>query len=117
MGNGGLVDFDFASVQNLINNTDSSQQDQLSAHRSHQGRDYDNISGGLAGTVMNAAMSKNQERSEIYDKVHAFAQTLVEKGNSAVNITGGSQADALQTFARQSFGDGGAIDGGINPQV
>ncbi|MFC3488903.1 hypothetical protein ACFORH_33535 [Amycolatopsis roodepoortensis] len=115
MGNGGLVDFDFGIVQNLINNTDSSQQDQLSAHRSHQGRDYDNISGGLAGIVQNAALSQNQGRSEIYDQVHAFAQSLVEKGNSVVNVTGGFQGDAAQTFAKQNFAGGGAIDSGINP--
>ncbi|WP_181774788.1 hypothetical protein [Amycolatopsis pittospori] len=111
----GIVDFDFAIVQNLIGNTDSSQQDQLSAHRSHQGRDYDHISGGLAGVVQNAAMSVNQERSQIYDQVHAFAQTLVEKGNSTVSATNGFQADAQQAMAKQSFFDGGAINSGINP--
>jgi hypothetical protein len=115
MSNGGIVDFDFAIVQNLINNTDSSQQDQLSAHRSHQGRDYDHISGGLAGAVQNAAMSVNQERSQVYDQVHAFAQTLVDKGNSAVNASTGAQADAQQVMAGQSFVDGGAINSGINP--
>ncbi|MFC9256767.1 hypothetical protein [Amycolatopsis thailandensis] len=111
----GNVDFQFAIVQNMFSNTDNDQQDQLSAHRAHGGRDHALISEGLAGTVRNAAMSVNQERSQVYDQVHAFAQTLVEKGGSVVNAATGAQADAQQMMARQSFADGGAVDVGINP--
>ncbi|KFU76786.1 hypothetical protein SAMN04489729_7173 [Amycolatopsis lurida] len=115
MGNGGLVDFEFGIVQNMFNHTDSSQQDQLNAHQTHQGRDQDHIDLGLAGIVKNAALSENQGRSEIFGHVHAFAQSLVEKGSSVVNVTSGFQGDAAQTFAKQNFAGGGAIDSGINP--
>lgn len=115
MGNGGEVDFDFAIVQNLLNHTDSSQQDQLTLHQTHQGRDQDTIGVGLAGIVKNAALSENQGRSEIFGHVHAFAQSLVEKGSSVLNVTSGFQGDAVQTFAKQNFAGGGAIDSGINP--
>jgi len=111
----GNVDFQFGIVQNLFSNTDNDQQDQLTAHRSHEGRDHALIGEGLSGTVRNAAMAVNQERSQTYDQVHAFAQTLVDKGGSVLNAAEGTQADAQQMMARQSFLDGGAINSGINP--
>ncbi|RSN40765.1 hypothetical protein DMC64_33915 [Amycolatopsis sp. WAC 04197] len=104
----GLVDIQLPVVQNLINKTDDSIQQQLAAHRAHAARDLDALSTGLGGAVKQAGITGNMDRVDLFNnQVHPFAQQLVDTGNSVVKVSAGAAADATQAMIAKA----------INPSV
>ncbi|MEV7551827.1 hypothetical protein AB0N89_19565 [Amycolatopsis sp. NPDC089917] len=100
----GLVDIQLPVVQNLINKTDDSLQQQFAAHRAHAARDLDALNNGLGGGVQRAGVSGNQSRVDLFgNQVHPFAQQLVDSGNSVVKVSAGAAADAAQAIISKAI--------------
>jgi hypothetical protein len=104
----GLVDIQLPVVQNLINKTDDSIQQQVAAHRAHAARDLDALNAGLGGGVQRAGITVNQDRVDLFsNQVHPFAQQLVDSGNSVVKVSSGSAADAAQAMIAKAINPSG----------
>ncbi|MFJ8913023.1 hypothetical protein [Amycolatopsis sp. NPDC102389] len=100
----GRVDIQLPVVQNLVNKTDQSIQQQLAAHRAHAARDLDALSEGLGGGVKQAGITGNMGRVDLFNnQVQPFAQQLVDSGNSVVKVSGGFAAEAQQAMIAKAI--------------
>ncbi|RSM63254.1 hypothetical protein DMH03_14730 [Amycolatopsis sp. WAC 01376] len=100
----GRVDIQLPVVQNLVNKTDQSIQQQLAAHRAHAARDLDALNEGLGGAVKQAGITGNMGRVDLFtNQVHPFAQQLVDSGNSVVKVSGGFAAEAQQAMIAKAI--------------
>ncbi|GIG55880.1 hypothetical protein Lfu02_02520 [Longispora fulva] len=107
----GKADLDFGAVQQMINSTDSAQQEQNDASHGHDQRNQTTIEGGLAGQVLGAARDRGVERQSDWSSVSAGNnRALVDNFHQALGAYSQGQDDAVRTANAISYGTGSAIN-------
>lgn len=107
---GNQVQVILSEMQNLINATHSSQQDQHSARTAYTQRGSDRNQSGLAGTVRNAATSVGNEGAGHWQQTAAGNQRLVDNGTRGLRAYSDGQDNAHSAMSRASYSLGTVIN-------